>query len=82
MTSHRSMNRNSRTTGPIGVVCALVLLCGLPQTIFAQDAGPCVSNPNNRALDFWLGQWSVAAPGSAPSATSTVALELDKCVVV
>ena len=82
MMSHRSMNRSSRITGPIGVVCALVLLCGLPQAMDAQGSGPCLSNPDNRTLDFWLGQWSVAAPGSAPSATSSVALELDKCMVV
>src|SRR6185437_12664461 len=39
-------------------------------------------NPENRALDFWLGDWSVAAPGSAPNATSRVILEQDRCVVV
>ena len=82
MTNRKSMNRTLRLTWPLGVVCAVMLLSGLPHAMDAQGAGPCVSNPNNRALDFWLGQWSVAAPGSAPSATSTVTLELDKCMVV
>lgn len=63
-------------------VFAAVGFGAVPHARAAVIAGPCVSNPDNRALDFWLGDWSVAAPGSAPSAKSTVVLELDKCVVV
>jgi hypothetical protein len=82
MKSHKSMNRVSLIVKPLGVVCALILLSGSQHAMHAQSAESCVSNPDNRALDFWLGQWSVAAPGSAPTSTSTVALELNKCVVV
>lgn len=48
----------------------------------ATNAAACATNPNNRALDFWLGNWTIAAPGGAPNATSKVTLELDKCLVV
>lgn len=48
----------------------------------ATNAAACATNPNNRALDFWLGHWTIAAPGGAPNATSKVTLELDKCLVV
>jgi hypothetical protein len=47
----------------------------------AADAAPC-ANPENRALDFWLGKWTIAAPGGTPNATSQVTLELNKCMVV
>lgn len=74
---------SSRSMALLAVVFAGVGLGASPQPAFAAVvAGPCVSNPGNRALDFWLGEWSVAAPGSAPSAASTVELDLDSCVVV
>lgn len=71
-----------RSTGLLAVVLAGVWLASSPYGFAAASAEPCVANPGNRGLDFWLGQWSIAAPGGSPSATSTVALELDKCVVV
>jgi hypothetical protein len=53
---------------------------GLSQkALSAADTG-CAANPDNRALDFWLGEWTIAAPGG--SATSGVTLELGKCMVV
>lgn len=36
----------------------------------------------SRQLDFWVGNWSVGAPGSAPNAMSVVHLELDKCLLI
>lgn len=33
-------------------------------------------------MDFWLGDWSVSAPGSAPNAVSRVTLDQDQCVVI
>lgn len=47
----------------------------------AADTAPC-ANSENRALDFWLGEWTIAAPGGAPNATSNVTFELNKCMVV
>ncbi len=49
---------------------------------YAATASPCVSNPHNRELDFWVGSWSIGAPGSSGDAHSTVSLSLDKCLVV
>lgn len=54
----------------------------IPPRAAAADAASCAANPANRALDFWLGQWTIAAPGGAANATSTVTLQLDKCLVV
>ncbi len=41
----------------------------------------CVSTPAARQLDYWLGQWIVAPPGSAGTGHSTVTLSLDKCLM-
>jgi hypothetical protein len=51
------------------------------QPIAAVDA-QSTANPESRQLDFWIGNWSVAAPGSAPNAASVVHLELDKCLLI
>jgi len=48
----------------------------------AANAPPCTANPANRALDYWLGSWTIGATGSSGSAHSTVSLSLDKCLVV
>ena len=48
----------------------------------AANSGECSTNPANRGLDFWLGNWTVTYPGATFSATSTVSLDLDKCLVV
>ncbi len=53
-----------------------------PQAWGAVDAAACAANPENRALDFWLGEWTIAAPGGGPRATSNVTLALDKCLIV
>jgi hypothetical protein len=54
----------------------------LPRALGAVDSGACAANKENRALDFWLGAWTIAAPGGSANATSKVTLELDKCMVV
>ncbi len=53
-----------------------------PRASEAADAVACAANKENRALDFWLGEWTIAAPGGSPNATSKVTLELDTCMVV
>jgi hypothetical protein len=53
----------------------------LPRFALATDAGPC-ADAAHRQLDYWLGDWAVTAPGSAPNASSKVHLELDGCAVV
>lgn len=82
MMNCRLVKKSPRSIGVFAVVFAGVWFGTLPQALAAAGAGPCVSNPGNRALDFWLGEWTIAAPGGSSSATSTVALELDKCLVV
>jgi len=51
------------------------------QPIAAADTTP-TANPESRQLDFWIGNWSVAAPGSVPNAASVVHLELGKCLLI
>ncbi len=63
---------------------ALVLLSALPAFAYGAGPGPgvCSTDPAERALDFWLGDWDISAPGGKPGSTSHVALALDKCMVV
>lgn len=48
----------------------------------APDSTACSAKPENRQLDFWLGDWTVTYPGMAGSAASRVSLDLDKCLLV
>ncbi len=54
----------------------------LPGAFAAVERQPCATNPQSRQLDFWLGDWTIGAPGSSGNATSKVYLALDKCMVV
>lgn len=60
---------------------ALVAAWLTPPRTLASDAS-CAANPKSRALDFWLGDWSIAAPGGGPDASSKVTPDLDHCLVV
>lgn len=66
--------------------CALALTAiGMilpPPVHAAPDAPSCATDPAYRTLDFWLGDWTIAAPGAAADATSTVSADLGECVVV
>ncbi len=42
---------------------------------------PCMYDPAYRALDFWLGDWTVKGPANTQVGQSHVELILDKCVV-
>ena len=53
-----------------------------PPSMAAADPPPCAASPESRQLDFWLGDWNVTFPGMASTATSTVHLALDKCLLV
>lgn len=53
-----------------------------PRSFAAADTSSCAANPQHRALDFWLGDWSINVPNESTTATSKVTLELDRCVVV
>src|ERR1700756_3821352 len=76
------MNNTSRSLPFFALIFAATCFANLTQAPAATDAASCAANPANRALDFWLGQWTIAAPGGAANATSTITLQLDKCLVV
>jgi tetratricopeptide (TPR) repeat protein len=43
---------------------------------------PCAYTPENRQLDFWLGEWNVSTTqGAVPSGNSKIELILEDCVV-
>lgn len=48
----------------------------------APSSGPCASQPESKALDFWLGDWQIGVPNEHVNATSKVSLDLGDCVVV
>jgi hypothetical protein len=60
------------------VICVALVASGFAAT----DSSSCAANPENRQLDYWLGNWKVGAPGSSQNARSTVSLSLNKCLVV
>jgi len=64
------------------LVVAVACISLTPRVYGAAPAGPCSTNPESRALDFWLGDWNIAGPGSSPAAKSSVTAVLDKCVIV
>ena len=75
------MKLTSRSIAFLGLTFAAACF-GVPLRAAAANASSCAASPANRALDFWLGQWTIAAPGGAANATSTVTLQLDKCLIV
>lgn len=69
------------TTILVGVM--LMSLTGAaPRAFAATDAGPCAKQAESKALDFWLGEWTIGVPNEHTHATSKVSHELDGCVVV
>lgn len=57
----------------------LAVFCS-PST-YAQEKS-CTGNGEAQQLNYWIGDWSIAAPGSAADASSHVSLSLDQCVIV
>jgi hypothetical protein len=79
---HNLTNRTNWSTRLFLVATVAACVSLTPRIYGADPAGPCSTNPDSRALDFWLGDWNIAGPGSAPTAKSTVAAVLDKCIIV
>jgi hypothetical protein len=71
-----------RPTSLILVAAVAAFFSMAPRVCHAAPAGPCSTNPESRALDFWLGDWNIAGPGSSPTAKSSVTAVLDKCIIV
>jgi hypothetical protein len=63
-----------------------IFLAVLFSLVFATDGfaatASCATNPENRKLDYWLGNWKIGAEGSSANAHSNVSTSLDKCLVV
>lgn len=72
-----------KLTATKSIVLAL-LFSGVFTTnsLAATNSDSCATNPENRQLDYWLGNWKIGAEGSSANAHSTVGLSLDKCLVV
>lgn len=79
-------DRTTRCLGWRGGLLFLALVAiwlGATNPSFAAaNSGPCATDPQSRQLDFWLGNWTVTAPGGSNTAASKVSLELDQCVLV
>jgi hypothetical protein len=64
-------------------LAALAIWFGSINPSFATaNPAPCATDPQSRQLDFWLGNWTVTAPGGSITATSKVSLALDQCLLV
>jgi len=59
------------------------LLAALPMLARGQTAAPpsCMSHPESRTFDFWIGEWDVTTPQGQPAGTSSVQLLLDGCAL-
>ena len=75
------MRLNEKCTVKLPGVLFLLIVTGAMTAWGAEGAG-CAANPESRQLDYWLGSWTISAPGSSGGATSSVSLALDKCLVV
>ena len=68
-----------------GLTClavALIAAASLTPADAAAIGGPCASEPESRALDFWVGDWQIGVANEHVDATSRVSRELGGCVVV
>ena len=81
--------QEDRTTRCLGWRGGLLFLASLAiwigstnPSFAAANSGPCATDPQSRQLDFWLGSWTVTAPGGSSTATSKVSSALDQCLLV
>jgi len=79
MHAERRTTVNKQTPYIILLATSVALFCST-QTVAQTNS--CASNHEAQQLDYWVGDWSIAAPGRAPDASSHVSLSLDKCVIV
>ena len=42
---------------------------------------PCLSRPESRSFDFWVGEWDVTTPQGQPAGSSSVQLLLQGCTL-
>jgi hypothetical protein len=58
-----------------------ILAATLPLLAEAGTAA-CAATGSARLLDYWLGDWAVASPGSQDTGHSKVSVSLDKCLMI
>lgn len=68
-------------TGAVVLAIAVLSVGFAPRVFGAADRGPCATQRESRALDFWLGEWNVGVPNENVNAVSNVSLDLGDCVV-
>ena len=79
---HLASGKSTWAVRPILAVVAGLCITLMPKAYAAGESAPCATSPEGRQLDYWLGDWTIAGPGSSSSATSRVHLALDTCLVV
>ena len=83
MTMHPPYPLRRRPLGLVWLIVGLLIsLTLMPPSALAAEAQSCSAMFLSRALDFWLGNWTVSYPGGPKGSASKVALQLDKCLVV
>jgi hypothetical protein len=65
----------------VGAIALAFTQTGDPAMLVAQVSATCATSSQARALDYWVGDWSVSSGGKANSGQSRVSLSLDKCLV-
>lgn len=73
------MNQQTRYQLSTILLTAMLVSCS---ALSSAQENSCAANRDTQQLNYWLGDWSIAAPGAAADASSHVSLSLDKCVVV
>jgi len=74
------MNQPTTKRSSLLLRAALALLA-IAATVPAHAATTtCSTNSEIRQLDYWLGTWTVSAPGSTDTSTAKVSLSLDHCL--
>jgi hypothetical protein len=53
-----------------------------PRSFGAAGMTACTGDTERQALDFWLGAWNISVSNESTTATSSVTLELDHCLVI
>lgn len=58
--------------------CAVLLLVNV---VFAQTDNCTCCTENNKAFDFWIGQWTVTNPDGTPAGKNLIERIQNKCVI-
>lgn len=76
------ISNSTRSIVFIFVLATAVLALSITSALAAYGSDACSNNAASRELDYWLGDWTIKAPGGTANATSKVYLDLDKCLLI